>query len=303
VSLVFFRIMVPVIVVVKILEEAGAVSLLGDALAPAMRLLGLPGSMGLVWAAAMVTNLYGGIVTFVSLAPAEHLSTAQVTVLATMMLVAHSLPVEIGVARQAGARVRFMLPFRIAGAFVLGLGLNALFGWTGMLGEPAAILWRQSAPGAGGLGGWALGQLRNLLTIYCIITVLIALMKILERTGLARTIENVLGPVLESLGIGRAASTVTIFGMILGLSYGGGLIIRAARSGTAGPRDVFFSLALMGLAHSVIEDSLLMMSLGASAVGVLAARMLFAWVVLFLLVRTIGRMPGERFYRLFCRPA
>jgi hypothetical protein len=301
VSLTLFRIMIPVVIGVRILEETGAITHIGAFLSPVMRIVGLPGGMGLVWATAMTTNLYGGIVTFVSTAPAEHLSVADVTVLTTMMLVAHSMPVELGVARQAGARMRFMLPLRLAGAFVLGALLSAVFTTFGLLEQEAVILWEPSPPAAG-TGAWALGQARNLGTIFVIVTLLIALLKVFRRTGITALIDRGLRPALVSMGIGPSASTITIFGMILGLSYGGGLIIGGARSGSIPPRDVFFSLSLMGLAHSVIEDSLLMLSLGASAWGVLAARVLFAWLVLLLLVRIVRRIPDRIFYRWLCHP-
>lgn len=302
VSISLFRIMIPVVIGVKILSETGAITWIGEFLSPVMRLVGLPGSMGLVWATAMTTNLYGGIVTFVSIAPGEHLSTADVTVLTTMMLVAHSLPVELGVARQAGARIRFMLPLRLAGAFVLGAMLSALFDSTDFLRNEAEILWRPS-PEVPGLIPWVLGQVRNLVSIFVIVTALMALLRLFRRTGITGLIDRGLRPVLVSMGIGPSASTVTIFGMILGLSYGGGLIIGGARSGSIPPRDVFFSLCLMGLAHSVVEDTLLMLSLGASAWGVLAARLLFAWGVVALLVRLARFMPDRLFYRWLCRPA
>ncbi len=304
VSLVLFRIMIPVVIAVKILEETGAVDLAGGLLSPLMAVVGLPGSMGLVWATAMITNLYGGIVTFVSVAPPLHMTVAQVTVVCTMMLVAHSLPVELGVARQAGARMRVMLPLRVGGAIAIGAALSSIFDALGMLGGEARILWQPSAAAGAGLGAWALGQVKNLLSIFLIVTALIALLKILRRTGFTALLDRGLRPVLVSMGIGPSASTITIFGMILGLSYGGGLIISGARSGSIPPRDVFFSLCLMGLAHSLVEDSLLMLSLGASAWGVFAARTVFAWAVLAVLVRVAGRIPDRVFLHWFCtRPS
>ena len=57
-----FRIMVPLIVAVKILQETGGVTFLGNLLAPVMEVVGLPGSMGLVWATTLVVNIYAGMV-------------------------------------------------------------------------------------------------------------------------------------------------------------------------------------------------------------------------------------------------
>lgn len=129
VSLVLFRIMVPVIIIVKILSELGLVKYIAFVFAPVMKLVGLPGEMGLVWATAIITNMYGGIVIFAAIAPALHLSTAQITVMACMILVAHSMPVEISIARKTGVRVRFMVPFRIMSAFLLGIILYSIYKW------------------------------------------------------------------------------------------------------------------------------------------------------------------------------
>ena len=49
----------------------------------------------------MLTNLYTGILVLVTL-PDLSLTTAQVTVLGCMMLVAHGLPIEARIAQKAG---------------------------------------------------------------------------------------------------------------------------------------------------------------------------------------------------------
>ncbi len=296
VCLVLFRMLVPVLLIVKVLETAGGIDLLGRFLAPLMGIAGLPGSTGLVWAAAMVTSLYGGIVVFLSIAPGAGLTCAQVTVLTTMMLVAHSLPVELSVARQAGVRIRFMAPWRVLGALALGAMLNLAYSAGDFLQQPAGILWHPPAPQAG-LAAWALSQLRNLAMIFAAVTILMAFLRILDRSGITKVLNRILRPVLASLGIGPEASTITILGMVLGLSYGGGLIIRGARSGEIPRRDVFFSLSLMGLSHSVVEDSLLMLSLGASITGVLVARLAFTWALLPLLVALVKKLGDTSFNR------
>ena len=106
VSFILFRIMVPVVIAVKILSELGLVKYIATAFEPVMSLVGLPGEMGLVWATAVVTNMYGGIVIFAASAPGLHMSTAQITVIACMILVAHSMAVETTIARKTGVRIR-----------------------------------------------------------------------------------------------------------------------------------------------------------------------------------------------------
>ena len=123
----------------------------------------------------------------------------------------------------------------------------------------------------------------------------------MQKVGLSDLMTRLLEPVLALLGMGRAAAPVTIIGMTLGLSYGGGLIIQEAQSGRLSKRDVFCSIALMGLCHSLIEDSLLMMVLGGHVSGVFWGRLLFALLAVFLLGRLISILPQSSFERYLVR--
>ncbi|MFH1730487.1 MAG: nucleoside recognition domain-containing protein [Planctomycetota bacterium] len=295
-----FKIIIPVSILTRMLQQLGVVAWLGGLLGPVMRCVGLPGEMGLVWATAMITNIYGGMVVFVSLAPGLSVTAAQASVLGAMILVAHSLPVELRIAQKAGPRFRVMVVLRVAGALVLGLILHGIYSWGGFLQMPCRILW-DPGPRDPGWGAWAAGQARMLLGIFLIILGLLLLMKLLKRLGITALLTRLLEPVLTTLGMSREAAPVTIIGMTLGLSYGGGLIIQESRSGRLGKRDVFFSLALMGLCHSLIEDTLLMMAIGSHHSAVLWGRLVFALAAVLLLVKLLRRVPDETFDRYFFR--
>jgi len=299
-SWVLFKILIPLSIITKILKEVGAVDQLGIWLGPVMHMVGLPGSMGLVWATAMVTNLYGGIVVFASLAPDAHLTVAQVTVLTTMMLLAHCLPIELRIAQKAGARLRLLLVLRVASALTLGWLLHRVYSATGYLQRPASLLWKPPA-GDPSWGAWAVGEVRTLCMIFLIVLGLIIMLRILNRLGVTALLTRLLEPVLTGLGISRKAAPLTIVGMLMGMAYGGAFIIQEAVSGRLTKRDVVFSLALMSLCHSLFEDTLLMMALGAHGSGILWARLAFALTVVFVLVRLLRRAPEAAFDRFFSR--
>jgi hypothetical protein len=301
ISLELYKIMVPIIIGVKILQELGLIAWLALPLKPVMHLVGLPPEMGLVWATAMINNIYSGMIVFVSLAGDHALSVAQVTVLCTMILVAHSLPVELQIVRKSGPRLGFQALLRIVGALALGWLLARLYAWGGWLQEPNVILW-QPRPESANLFDWALGQVQNLAMIFVIIVALNAAMRVLTAIGLTGLCVRLLAPVLRLLGIGPEAGTLTIVGMVMGLSYGGGMIMHEAHSGKVPPKDIFSSLSLMGLSHSVFEDTLLMAVLGAHSSGLLWGRVLFTLVVVALLVRVVAWMGDEFFYRRLFKP-
>jgi hypothetical protein len=83
---------------------------------------------------------------------------------------------------------------------------------------------------------------------------------------------------LPQRGNGHDAVYLTAIGLLLGISFGAGLLIREAQSGTIPPRQIFLSCIFMGFAHSMIEDTLLMMALGADAGGIVVGRLIFAFI-------------------------
>ncbi|PLX87200.1 MAG: hypothetical protein C0618_07330 [Desulfuromonas sp.] len=300
-SLSLFKILVPIGIATRILQHLGLIDQFGVLLSPVMELVGLPGQIGLVWGTAMLTNLYGGMVVFASLAPGLDLTVAQVTVLTTMMLVAHALPVELRIAQLAGTRFRTMLVLRVGGALLLGWGLHQIYRLSGTLQQPSQAVW-SPPPVDPAWQAWVVAELSNMGSIFLIILSLMALLRILKRIGVSDLLTRLLEPLLAFLGMGRQAAPVTIIGMTLGLSYGGALILEEARSGRLTRRDLFSSLALMGLCHSLIEDTLVMLLLGGHLSGIFWGRLVFSLLVVVLLGRLIAGLSGAACDRYLFRP-
>ena len=295
-SLDLFKIMVPIIIAVKICQELDMIKYLAVPLAPVMWLVGLPRELGLVWATAILNNLYGAIIVLLSLVHDTQITTAQATVLCTMMLVAHSLPIELKIAQASGPRLLFQAFSRLGAAVLFGWILNLLYSGLNLLRGPLVILIGEGTdirPQKLGLYSWAAGELRNLIYIFIVIVGLFLLMRILKRFKIIDYLNLALRPVLRFMGIGPKASAIAMIGLTLGISFGGGLIIHEARTGQVGKRDVFFSLTLMGLSHSLIEDTLLMVMVGGHLSGILIARLIFSIAAVALLVRASGCLPNS----------
>lgn len=287
-----FKIMIPVLVLVKVLQEFGLIRYLAWPLEPIMGALGLPAEMGLVWATTLINNIYTGMIVLASLIGDVHLTAAQATVLGVLMLVAHGLPVETAIADRSGARFLFQCFVRMTGAFVLAWLLHLIYSASGTLSGPAIMLFQTDpTAGTGSIASWALGQVRNLASIFCIIFALISIMRVLGAIGAIDLMNRILKPVLDLIGIGPKASAITVIGLTMGLSYGGGLIISEARNGSLGKEDIFYSLTFMGLCHSLIEDTLLIILIGGHLSGVLWGRLIFAILAMTIIVQIVRRVP------------
>ncbi len=290
VSYTLFRLMIPAIIVVKLLESFGLLEYLAMVLGPIMSWVGLPESMGLVWATTILTNLYAGMLVFFYAQQAETLTIAQVTVISLLMLFAHGLPVEARIAQQAGMRLRITLLLRVGGGLLIAWIMNKLYIHFDYLQEPNVLAWQPEIP-TPGLMPWILNQIESLAMIQIIIILLLTSLKILKLVGIEKLMSWLLAPVLKILGIGHQATTITIVGITLGLGFGGGLLIQESKAGHVSKRDVFAAMSLLAICHSIIEDTLLVLLLGADLSGVLWARLFFSVVVISILTRVIDVLP------------
>lgn len=295
-----FKLMIPVIIVVKILEEMGAIPFISQLLEPLMSLVGLPDSMGLVWTTTVLTNIYAGMLLFFQLAPQENLSVAQVTVLSGLMLMAHGLPVEVRIVQQAGVRFITALLIRLVGALVFGMLLHYLYSWGGWLQQPIELLWTPPTVDSS-LVAWTLSQLESLAMIVVVVSALLSLLRFLRFIHVERLMIWLLKPVLKLLGIGPQATSLTIIGITLGLSFGGGLLIREAQTGHINKRDIFSALCLLALCHSLIEDTLLVLFMGADISGVLWLRLLFSLLFVAVMSRWLARTSDSFQQRFLVR--
>jgi len=291
-SIELLKVTVPAIIVTQILEEFGLIVYIGNILEPIMGSMGLVGELGLVWATAILTTPYGAIGVYAALGPSLNLTGADMTVLCSIILIAHSLPVELSITKKAGAGMIPLGLIRLLGVFVYGVMLNKICTYFALWQDPAIMLFR-AGPKKQTLMQWTGGQCINILVICTVIFFILLAMRFLKAVGVIKLLEYLLKTLLPLFGMSHRAAPVTVVGMILGVAYGGALIIKETTAGKMDSREVFNSLALMSLSHGLIEDTLVMMALGAKLGGILWGRLLFSLLVMYLLVRVVDYLSSR----------
>lgn len=283
-----YKVMIPIIIVIKVVEELGGVALLSEWLSPLMNFVGLPDEMGLVWATTLLTNMYAGLLIFMS--TNSELTVAQVSILGSLMLIAHSIPIEAAIAKRAGVSIAMTTLVRVGGGLVFAWVLHQIYQFGDLLNIPAQIVWNPEIPPEQTYLQWAWSQVENLIAILVIIAVLLFTLKMLKLLGVEKLMAMALKPVLSVLGISREATNLTIVGITLGISFGGGLLINEAKRGHIPARDVFTAVMLLNLAHSMIEDTILVLLIGADFVTIFWGRLVFAFVVIAVMSQILKRI-------------
>jgi len=273
----------------------GAVKAVAPAFAPVMNLIGLPPELGLAWLTGMLVGIWGAVPLIFTLVPASSLSVADITVFSALILFAHGLPIEQKISQKAGPGMIATTTLRIAGGLLYAFLLHHVLTATGWLSSQVNPVWLPISA----TPDWAdyfLGLAQTMVWMLVILVVLSWALEILKVTGLLGLMMKALSPVLRLAGIRGEAEHLTAIGLFLGISYGAGLLIREAQSGAISPRQIFLSCVFMGFAHSVIEDTIVVMSLGADLHGVLTGRLIFAVAACAAIAALLRRLPDKAFF-------
>jgi hypothetical protein len=93
---------------------------------------------------------------------------------------------------------------------------------------------------------------------------------------------GLLKPLMKRLNLSNRAAFPLLAGFFLGIVIGSGVIIAFARDGSLTKRDLMLVLVFLGICHSIIEDTVVFVALGAYWWVLISARFLLAALVAFI---------------------
>ena len=291
---VLFKVILPVVIIIRILELMGVIPILAKILEPLTSFIGIDGSLGLVWMAAILVNIYAGMAAFASLQAIFDYSVAETTILGLMILIAHSLPIEVLIAKKSRVSGIFNLLFRFINALLAGKILNYIFQKydlfayknTSVLEIPNHIITNFE---------WALSQCKNFLIIFFIIFLIISTINILKAVGIWQFIINILKIPLSFLGMSEKVANIILIGLTLGISFGGGFLIEESKKNDISKKDILLSLSFLSLCHSIIEDTILILLLGSHISGILFFRIFYTIVIIAIMKIILETKMGDYF--------
>lgn len=280
--IVLFKVIVPIVIIIRALELLGLIPVFAKYLEPLTSFVGIDGSLGLVWMAAMLVNIYAGMAAFATLQSMFDYTVAETTILGLMILIAHSLPIEVAIAKKSGVSAIFTFLFRFINALIAGKILFYIFEYFNLFQElNTSIL---SIPNTNiSNSDWIISQIQNFIMIFAIIFFIIAFINILKTFGIWQFILKTLKIPLNFLGMSDKVANIILIGLTLGISFGGGFLIEEAKKKEISKKDIFLSLSFLGLCHSIIEDTILILLLGSNISGILLFRFIYTVIVILIM--------------------
>ncbi|AUH34698.1 nucleoside recognition domain-containing protein [Paracoccus tegillarcae] len=288
------RLIIPIAIAAEALARMGVITAIAPAFDPVMSFYGLPPELGIAWLMGMLLGLWGAITLIFTLVPVSELSVADITIFSALLLFAHALPIEQAIIRRAGPGLLATTLIRVAGGMIYAAILRGISAATGWLEQPLQGTWQPMAE-TQGWGGYLIGLTETMAWMLVVLLLLGWLVEALQITGIMDLLGRLIDPVLRLAGIGGEARQFAVIGTLLGVAFGGGLLIREAQSGRIPPRQILAACIFMGFSHSLIEDTAIVMALGADGLAVLWGRLLFALIATALVMRVINRLPPSVF--------
>lgn len=124
VILLMVKVIVPCYIIIELVKHFGVIRVIGDFFKPFMKYFGLPGEAAISIIAGYTINLYAAIAVLSPL----NLSTKDVTIVALILGISHSLSVETPVTQKTGVSSWMLFCLRILLSLLAGAGLNLI--WT-----------------------------------------------------------------------------------------------------------------------------------------------------------------------------
>jgi len=290
---ILFKVILPVVIVIRALELIGAIPFLAKFLESLTSFIGIDCSLGLVWMAAILVNIYAGLAAFASLQAIFDYSVAETTILGLIILIAHSLPIEVAIAKKSRISWIFNLSFRFINAIVAGKILNLIFTKYELFNVPNQSVLQVPNELVSNFE-WATLQIQNFFIIFLIIFFIISTINILKALGVWSLIINIMKIPLSYLGMSEKVANIILIGLTLGISFGGGFLIEESKKNNISKKDILLSLSFLSLCHSIIEDTILILLLGSHISGILFFRFIYT-VIIILLMKILLETKMQKF--------
>jgi hypothetical protein len=277
-SVVFLlKITIPVSLTVTALNYLGVITAIAEYMNPLFKWVGLPGQSGVVIITSMLLNIYSAIAAMSSLT----FNMREATILSLMCLISHNLITETIIQRKTGSNAVQILIVRISASILSAILLNMLL--PDSLSEKLnqQVQTKQTTGLTEVMWNW-LGDISYLsLKIIIIVNGLMFLQKALYEFKLYDFISKLIYPIIRIMGLPQKTSFLWIIGNVVGLAYGGAIMIDETDQGKLSKSDCNVLNHHLAISHSTLEDTLLYMAIGVPAFWILLPRvglaMLYVW--------------------------
>jgi Fe2+ transport system protein B len=276
-------------VLLVILQHTPVLPWIIQQIEPLMGVFGLRGEAAVPLVLGNALNLYAAIAGILSL----ELTVKEVFILAVMLSFSHNMFIETGIALKVGVKLWVVLLVRFGFAALSAIVVNLV--WQG--GGEVAV-YGLAPPVTTVPDGWIaivmLGLQKafwGVVQLAAIAIPLIISIQYLKDYQYLEKFSRRMAPMTRALGIHPNASMTLVTGLVVGLVYGAGVMIRAVKDDGVSRKDATLTFLFLIGCHAVVEDTLLFVPLGIPVWPLLVLRLVTAVIFTMVVAAVWNRMP------------
>ena len=268
---IILKLVIPIYILADILFYYNTLSYVSFMVEPFTSMLGLPAEASLAIISGIFLNLYAAVAFAAPLDMTPH----QWSILAVFLGICHSLVVESVIMKKIGISTFYSYSMRfLVGLFVAYLTYLMPASWFEAIISDDNFFKVTYSSFTDLIIGSSYDAVVLSLKIIVLITILIYIMDFIKTRKF----------VLESQkNVSKGFSIVV--GVILGITYGAGILIQEAKSGAISKPDLFYIGTFLMICHAIIEDTLLFVIFGADFTMVIVIRTIAAIVISYFFLK------------------
>ncbi len=284
------KIILPISFLTLMFEYSGLFERAEFIFGPVMGLMQLPPAAALPLAVGLLAGIYGAIAAIAVLP----FTTAQITVMAVFLLIAHNLVQESIIQGKAGVNPITATLVRLAAA----LGMAAIIGRLLISGEIVTAAAGPIQPTASSFSavitGWITGMLVLCAKMLVIILGVMIAIEIMKAFNVVSRIVDVLRPLLKIMGIDPSTGMLWLTAALFGLAFGAAIIVEETKNNRF-ERTLLDRLHLsIGINHSIVEDPVLFLPFGIHPFWLWVPRLLCAMLATWLYIAWHKIRPRQK---------
>ena len=282
-SLGIFKIMLPVSLLMAILNYFGIVDWLSVLFKPITNLLGLSGKAIFPLLSGYLINTYSAIALMISL----ELPMKEIAILSSMVLLSHTLPVELSIQKKAGGNMGLLFLIRVGSSILTGIVLNMILPNVDVMisSEKQAITTIATTSLAVVLQSWVQDNVTTIIKIFVINILISVVFKCLIKFRIIDKLSSLLKPIMFIFGLGKESAPYWLIANVIGLIYGAGILITANENKDLEKEEISRLNVSICSMHSIIQETANFLVLGVSLSILIVPRFITAvisvWVYNF----------------------
>lgn len=142
------------------------------------------------------------------------------------------------------------------------------------------------------------GSARSMIMVVEIVIPLMVAIEFFKHWDIINKVSPFFKPVLKPLRLPAEALFPLVAGLLFGMTYGAGIIIQSSREGAVTKKDLFTVLLFLVICHSLIEDTMLFVAVGANFWVIVVSRLVMAFLITFGWVRISEKFRQPEAFRM-----